>query len=53
MFNILPVGIGQSDAEDTALIPVDGTLSTKIEGDAVTATIAEDEIKATITICED
>lgn len=51
MFNIYPVGISQSNAEDTVLIPVDGTLSAAIEGDAVTATITEDEITATIT-CE-
>ena len=51
MFNIYPVGISQSDAEDTALIPVDGTLSSTIGEDVIITTIIEDEITATI-ICE-
>lgn len=51
MFNIYPVGIAQSDAEDTALIPVDGTLSSTIDEDAIATAITEDEITATI-VCE-
>lgn len=51
MVNLYPVGISQSDAEPTAIIPVDGTIEAAVEADLIIATITEDEITAVVT-CE-